>query len=698
MSTFKKLSHQDNTLVLYDDVLSVYAEIRVLEASVINVRVNKNKTIELPTWTITPGDTELPFEGLSRNHLEAFSLPAYECVETDHEITITTSALKLLIQKNGFYLTWYQKNSDGQFEQVMRDRHTQSYQHHLGDNQPTCHYLMRNIDDKYFGLGEKSGGPDRHGRRLRMNNIDAMGYNAETTDPLYKHIPFYITYMPALKQSIGIYYDDYQNSVFDFGQELDNYHGHYRYFETNSTFLDYYVIAGPRIKEVTERFSWLTGRPAKMPEWASMYSGSTMQYTDMPNSHERLSDYLDQCHQHNINVRSFHLSSGYTSIDGKRYVYNWNYDKFPDPEAFGREFTEKGVEIVANIKPSLMVNHPLLHEVTAFDGFIKDEHGKPLLVQFWDDEGYYLDFTNPRTINWWQKKIKTQLLDNHIHCTWNDNNEFEIWDQKAQVHGFGEGGNFQDYRAVMPLLMMKASREAQLAHNGTEDPYIISRSGCAGMSKYVQTWTGDNYTSWKTLKFNNKMAQGLSLSGIYNFGHDLGGFSGPKPDSELFLRWIQCGIFYPRFSIHSWNNDGSVNEPWMHEDVLESVKYAMHLHDRLAPYIQSLVERSHSHYEPIIRPVFYDFENDTNAFDDSDAFMLGSMLVSPVVEQGQQSKEIYLPDCEDGWVDFFTGEHYSGNTTIKIDVSLSDIPVFVKKGNVIPMYNDALIEVENHEF
>src|SRR5699024_5846779 len=131
------------------------------------------------------------------------------------------------------------------------------------------------------------------------------------------------------------------------------------------------------------------------------------------------------------------------------------------------------------IKPSLMLNHPLLHEVLAFDGFVKDENGDPLLIQFWDDKGYYLDFTNPDTIKWWQDKIKSQLLDNHIHCTWNDNNEFEIWDEKAQVHGFGNGGNFQEYRAVMPLLMMKASREAQMTYHQTDRPYVISRSGCA---------------------------------------------------------------------------------------------------------------------------------------------------------------------------------------------------------------------------
>src|SRR5699024_5077265 len=122
--------------------------------------------------------------------------------------------------------------------------------------------------------------------------------------------------------------------------------------------------------------------------------------------------------ENDFTVKSFHLSSGYTSIENKRHVFNWNYEKFPDPKEFGETFSEKGVQVVANIKPTLMLGHPLLDEVLAFDGFIKDENGDPLLIQFWDDKGYYLDFTNYKTIDWWKYQIKTKLLDNNILCTW----------------------------------------------------------------------------------------------------------------------------------------------------------------------------------------------------------------------------------------------------------------------------------------
>lgn len=699
MNEFQVISHKSNQVTLTNQSHSMYGHIRILEPSIMNVKLSEKEEIELPTWTVTPGDTDLPYQGLSRQFMKPFSCPNYDFINNENTIEITTSKLKLIIEKKGFYLTWYQLKANGEFEEVLTDRQTQSYKHQISSNHPTCHYLQRDEAEMYFGLGEKTGKVNKHGRRFRMMNIDAMGYNAETTDPLYKHIPFYITYKPDIEQSIGIFYDDYQDSAFDFGQELDNYHGAYRYYETKSDFLDYYVIGGPKIKDVTKQFSWLTGRPTKMPQWGISYSGSTMQYTDLPNSQKLLEDFLNQCNQHDIAVRSFHLSSGYTSIKDKRYVFNWNYDKFPNPKEFGKSFVDQGVQIVANIKPSLMVNHPLLEEVMEFNGFINDEAGEPLLVQFWDDQGYYLDFTNPQTITWWKEQIKTKLLENHINCTWNDNNEFEIWDSNAQVHGFGNGGNFNDYKSIMPLLMMKASREIQMDYHQERFPYVISRSGCAGMSKYVQTWTGDNRTSWHTLKFNNQMAIGLSLSGVYNFGHDIGGFSGDKPDPELFLRWVQCGAFYPRFSIHSWNEDGSVNEAWMHPEVLEEVKGAMHLHERFVPYIQYLVGQAHEAYEPIIRPTFYEFEHDEHTFRDGDDFLLGDrLLVCPIIEQGQTKREVYLPNNEEGWINFHNRKEYEGGRTITVDVALDHIPLFVKKGTSIPMYDDDLKVVEDKRF
>src|SRR5260370_33262245 len=107
--------------------------------------------------------------------------------------------------------------------------------------------------------------------------------------------------------------------------------------------------------------------------------------------------------------------------------------------------------------------------------------------------------------------------------------------------------------------MIRTSRDAQREFVPAKRPFLVSRSGAVGMHRYVQTWSGDNYTSWESLRYNIKMGIGLALSGVSNLGHDIGGFSGPAPDQELFFRLGQFRVFLPRFSIHSLNDDGSGN-------------------------------------------------------------------------------------------------------------------------------------------
>ncbi len=316
---------------------------------------------------------------------------------------------------------------------------------------------------------------------------------------------------------------------------------------------------------MTKAFVRLTGKTLFGPKWSLGYSGSTMHYTDAPDAQNQLMNFIRLCEQHAIPCDSFQLSSGYTSINGKRYVFNWNYDKVPQPKVMSQSFHDAGLKLAANIKPCLLQDHPRYGEVAERGLFIRDSQtDAPERSSFWDDEGSHLDFTNPQTVAWWQEGVTTQLLEMGIDSTWNDNNEYEVWDGEARCYGFGREIAIKHIRPVMPLLMMRASLEAQQRFAPQKRPYLISRSGCAGMQRYVQTWSGDNRTNWDTLRYNIRMGLGMSLSGLFNVGHDVGGFSGDKPEPELFVRWVQNGVMHPRFTIHSWNDDQTVNEAWMY--------------------------------------------------------------------------------------------------------------------------------------
>lgn len=614
--------------------------------------------------------------------MDSFALPDYEIKAFANFLEISTACLKVIVHQP-LYLEWQHK-VDGEWKTFAADRKTGAYVFGVSNTNVT-HYLNRHLSEQYYGLGEKTGNLNRHSRRFEMRNIDAMGYNAESMDPLYKHIPFYITH--AEEVSYGIYYDNLAPCWFVLGSEIDNYHAYYRNYKAEDGDLDYYMILGPQILDVTKKYTQLTGGTIFGPRWSLGYSGSTMSYTDAPDAQEQLKKFVDLCREHNIPCDSFQLSSGYTSINGKRYVFNWNYDKVPQPKLMSQYFSDAGMHLAANIKPCMLQDHPRYDEVAEKGLFIQDsESDNPERSMFWDDEGSHLDFTNPATVAWWKANVKSQLLEMGISSTWNDNNEFEVWDDYAKCHFFGKGLPVKLIRPLQPLLMMKASFEAQQEFAPNIRPYLISRSGSTGMNRYVQTWSGDNRTSWHTLKYNIKMGLGMSLSALYNVGHDVGGFSGNKPDPELFVRWVQNGVMHPRFTIHSWNDDKTVNEPWMYPEVTNIIRDTIQLRYRLMPYIYNLLWLAHKHAEPMLRPTFLDHENDANTFAENDDYLFGrDLLVASVVEAGQRQREVYLPCNYTGWYDFYTHQWYYGGENVTVDAPLERIPLFLRAGSIIPL-------------
>ncbi len=170
------------------------------------------------------------------------------------------------------------------------------------------------------------------------------------------------------------------------------------------------------------------------------------------------------------------------------------------------------------------------------------------------------------------------------------------------------------------------------------------------------------------------------------YGHDIGGFAGPRPCPELFVRWVQNGIFHPRFCIHSWKKEG-ITEPWMYPEVLPIIRDAIHLRYKLLPYLYQLSYESHILGNPLIRPLFYEFQNDTKTFGLCFDFMLGpSLLVSSITEPNTYEKSVYLPGINEYWYDFWSHELFHGGQSISVQVPLSQHgAVFVRHGSIITM-------------
>ena len=151
------------------------------------------------------------------------------------------------------------------------------------------------------------------------------------------------------------------------------------------------------------------------------------------------------------------------------------------------------------------------------------------------------------------------MLEKGTTSVWNDNCEYEgVYDKDARVCLEGAGGTVGAVRSVMSNLMCLVTDEAIRETSPGERPFIVCRAGHAGIQRLAQTWAGDNYTSWDSLRGNIATILGMGLSGVANHGCDIGGFFGPRPEPELLVRWVQNGIFQPRFSIHSTNTDNTV--------------------------------------------------------------------------------------------------------------------------------------------
>ncbi|HCC09985.1 MAG TPA: alpha-glucosidase, partial [Atlantibacter hermannii] len=228
----------------------------VLEKGLFRVAISRNTGWALEkTWSIAP-EKDVPWEGRSRDDLSGFSLPGYSIEETDECLVIATDTLRVTVHQP-LWLEWHYRDTHGEWQLLASDRSTSAYLiNPHGDG--VAHYQHRLDGDRYYGLGEKAGPLQRTGKRYEMRNLDAMGYNAAHTDPLYKHIPFTIT--KREKVSFGLFYDNLSSCWFGLGNEIDNYHRPYRRWQAEAGDIDYYLFVGERVVDITKAFVRLTGK------------------------------------------------------------------------------------------------------------------------------------------------------------------------------------------------------------------------------------------------------------------------------------------------------------------------------------------------------------------------------------------------------------------------------------------------------
>jgi alpha-glucosidase len=271
---------------------------------------------------------------------------------------------------------------------------------------------------------------------------------------------------------------------------------------------------------------------------------------------------------------------------------------------------------------------------------------------------------------------------------WNDMNEpavFEMGTFPDDVRHNYDGQDVSHRKAhnVYGMQMARASYEGTKRFAYPDRPFILSRSGYAGVQRYAAIWTGDNRATWEHLWIGNMQCQRLSVSGISFCGTDIGGFIG-EPDGELFVRYIQMAVFHPFFRGHSSSDQGD-KEPWAFGKEFEPlIKKAIELRYQLLPYIYTTFQQYITKGTPMIRSLAFLDQQDTHTHLRMEEFGFGDkLLVCPISQQGATWRRMYLPAGH--WVNFWTDKLHHGGHELRVDAALDVFPLFVKSGSVIPM-------------
>eukprot|EP00049_Salpingoeca_infusionum_P007424 m.120507 g.120507 ORF g.120507 m.120507 type:complete len:442 (-) comp13691_c0_seq4:3392-4717(-) len=346
-----------------------------------------------------------------------------------------------------------------------------------------------------------------------------------------------------------------------------------------------------------------------------------MKYTEAPDAQQQLQQFSKHCDEHQIKCDGFHLSSGYTACeqpdgsDGPRCVFTWNTRKFPEPDTAFDHFQRRAIHVLPNIKPWLLKGvHPDYDVATTAGCCLKQSDVEPYVGLFWAGaagtfrQGSYIDFSSPAGFRWWRDKCNTQLLAKGATALWNDNNEYEVDDGQLIC---ANGLRMAVMKPIQALLMAMSSLEALKTAFPDKRPVVVTRSGCPGMHRLcAQTWSGDNRTSWESLQWNTPMGLSLGLCGWPGNGHDVGGFAGPMPQPELLVRWVQSCMLQPRFSIHSWNDDGTCTEPWSYPSHTPTIKACIDNRYTHIPFLYDLFHVTASTGIPVTRPLALHFGDD----------------------------------------------------------------------------------------
>ncbi len=533
--------------------------------------------------------------------------------------------------------------------------------------------------EAFYGLGDKPTDLNIKNKRFVNWGTDNYGYN-KNSDPLYKNIPVYYGLHEGI--GFGIFFDNSFKSFFDFGSERNNAIS----FWAEGGEMNYYFIGGPSLLDACKRYTRLTGTPDMPPLWSLGFQQCKWSY--YPESQVR--EIADTMRKWEIPCDAIYLDIDY--MDGFR-CFTWDKEKFPDPKGLVKDLKNQGFKTMVIIDPGIKIDKDywVFKEGLEKGYFCRRPDGPFVNGKVWPGECYFPDFTNPDVREWWAGLYKELVEEIGVAGVWNDMNEPALFEVESKTFPLDvlhdHDGHLCSHRKahnVYGMMMARATAEGVKQFAGGKRSLIITRSGYAGMQRYSSVWTGDNIASVEHLWLASTQAQRLSISGVSFCGSDIGGFIN-QPNGELFVRWIQLGIFHPFCRVHSSGDHGD-QEPWSFgEKYTVLFKEAVELRYRLLPYIYTAFYQYHKEGDPMLKPLVFFDQKDTNNINKDHEFICGNdILVAPVLNKTGQRRNLYLP--EGTWYSYWDNEVYQGAENYAPLYDLKTFPLFVQAGTVLPLY------------
>lgn len=455
--------------------------------------------------------------------------------------------------------------------------------------------------------------------------------------------------------------------------------------------MDYFITAGDSPVEIEKQYSLATGRTPMMPEYGLGYWQCKLRYRNqeellkVAREHKRRGLPMDA-----IVVDFFHWTR---QGDFKFEPRDW-----PDPEAMVKELKELGIETVVSVWPTIDEQSENFGKM-AEEGYLVTADRSNAIHMTWMGNTTFYDATNPGAQKFVWDRCRENYYEKGIRCFWLDEAEPEYGPYDFDNYRYYEGPALQVTNRY-PVGYAKGFYDG-LKQAGETEILSLVRCAWAGSQKYgVLTWSGDIYSSFRAMREQLQAGLNMGMAGIPWWTSDIGGFLGGNIEDphfrELLVRWFAWGCFCPVFRMHGerspWYEreeefingvrqltSGQDNEVWSFgEENYEILKSYLFIRESLREYIRECMKKASEEGAPVMRPLFYDFPEDKKAWEVEDAYMFGpDLLVAPVMEEGVESRNVYLPEGAK-WTNSYTNEVFEGGQIVRASAPLAVIPVFIK--------------------